>query len=64
MMSATALIATGIIGGAGFAPEATPSFFGEYVKVFFYFLILFLFIGFIIFVSGKLMKSSFFFLET
>ncbi|EOP57135.1 MULTISPECIES: zinc ribbon domain-containing protein [Bacillus cereus group] len=64
MMSATALIATGIIGGAGFAPEATPSFFGESVKVFFYFLILFLFIGFIIFVSGKLMKSSFSFLET
>ncbi|MDZ5606236.1 zinc ribbon domain-containing protein [Bacillus pseudomycoides] len=64
MMSATVSIATGIIGGAGFAPEATPSFFGESVKVFFFLLILFLFIGGIIFVSGKLMKSSFSFLET
>ncbi|MGF9962857.1 zinc ribbon domain-containing protein [Bacillus rhizoplanae] len=58
MMSATASIAT------SFVPEATtPSFFGESFKVFLFLLVLFLFIGFIVFFSGKLMKSSFSFLE-
>ncbi|EJS66570.1 zinc ribbon domain-containing protein [Bacillus cereus] len=47
-----------------FAPDiTTPTFFGESVKVFFFLLILTLFVGFIIFVSGKMMKSSFSFLE-
>ncbi|MFC9418434.1 zinc ribbon domain-containing protein [Bacillus mobilis] len=47
-----------------FAPEvSTPSFFGESIKVFLFLLILTLFVGFIIFVSGKMMKSSFSFLE-
>lgn len=41
----------------------TPTFFGESVMVFFFLLILTLFVGFIIFVSGKMMKSSFSFLE-
>ncbi|WP_439875396.1 zinc ribbon domain-containing protein [Bacillus mycoides] len=42
---------------------STPTFFGEAVTVFFFLLILTLFVGFIIFVSGKMMKSSFSFLE-
>ena len=42
---------------------STPTFFGESVMVFFFLLILTLFVGFIIFVSGKMMKSSFSFLE-
>ncbi|MGN4447961.1 zinc ribbon domain-containing protein [Bacillus cereus group sp. MYBK79-1] len=47
-----------------FAPDlSTPSFFGESIKVFLFLLILTLFVGFIIFVSGKMMKSSFSFLE-
>ena len=59
MMSQAASVAT------RFAYEAqAPSFFGESVKIFFFLLILVLFVGFIIFVSGKLMKSSFSFLET
>ncbi|MDH4421336.1 MULTISPECIES: zinc ribbon domain-containing protein [Bacillus] len=46
------------------APDlSTPSFFGESIKVFLFLLILTLFVGFIIFVSGKMMKSSFSFLE-
>lgn len=45
-------------------PEVyTPTFFGESVTVFFFLLILTLFVGFIIFISGKMMKSSFSFLE-
>ncbi|KEK22212.1 zinc ribbon domain-containing protein [Bacillus gaemokensis] len=63
IMSGAASIATSMISRTGFVPEETPSFFGESVKVFFFLLILFLFIGFIVFVSGKLMKSSFSFLE-
>ncbi|MDM5153887.1 zinc ribbon domain-containing protein [Bacillus sp. DX1.1] len=65
MMSTTVSIATGIMSetGADFAPEATPSVFGESFKVFLFLLILFLFIGFIVFLSGKFMKSSFSFLE-
>ncbi|EEL48071.1 MULTISPECIES: zinc-ribbon domain-containing protein [Bacillus cereus group] len=59
MMSQAASVAT------RFAPEVpAPSFFGESVKIFFFLLILALFVGFIVFVSGKLMKSSFSFLET
>ncbi|PFK30284.1 zinc ribbon domain-containing protein [Bacillus cereus] len=59
MMSQAASVAT------RFAYEAqAPSFFGESVKIFFFLLILALFVGFIIFISGKLMKSSFSFLET
>ncbi len=47
-----------------FAPDiSTPTFFGESITVFFFLLILTLFVGFIIFVSGKMMKSSFSFLE-
>ncbi|PEQ05626.1 zinc ribbon domain-containing protein [Bacillus wiedmannii] len=47
-----------------FAPDvSTPSFFGESIKVFLFLLILTLFVGFIIFVSGKMMKSPFSFLE-
>ncbi|WP_144656360.1 zinc ribbon domain-containing protein [Bacillus tropicus] len=42
---------------------STPTFFGEAITVFFFLLILTLFVGFIIFVSGKMMKSSFTFLE-
>ncbi|WP_242237771.1 zinc ribbon domain-containing protein [Bacillus cereus group sp. BfR-BA-01316] len=42
---------------------STPSFFGESLTVFLFLLILTLFIGFIIFVSGKMMKSSFSFIE-
>ncbi|ENQ3110147.1 zinc ribbon domain-containing protein [Bacillus tropicus] len=42
---------------------STPTFFGEAITVFFFLLILTLFVGFIIFVSGKMMKSSFSFLE-
>ncbi|EEM48940.1 MULTISPECIES: zinc ribbon domain-containing protein [Bacillus cereus group] len=42
---------------------STPTFFGESITVFFFLLILTLFVGFIIFVSGKMMKSSFSFLE-
>ncbi|PGK46142.1 zinc ribbon domain-containing protein [Bacillus anthracis] len=46
------------------APDlSTPSFFGASIKVFLFLLILTLFVGFIIFVSGKMMKSSFSFLE-
>ncbi|MGF9766381.1 zinc-ribbon domain-containing protein [Bacillus albus] len=47
-----------------FAPDvSTPSFFGESIKVFLFLLILTLFVGFIIFVSGKMMKTSFSFLD-
>lgn len=42
---------------------STPTFFGEAITVFFFLLILTLFVGFIIFVSGKMMKSSFSFFE-
>ncbi|PGS03238.1 MULTISPECIES: zinc ribbon domain-containing protein [Bacillus] len=63
LMSATASIATGIISRAGFVPEEQPSFLGESAKVFLFLLILFLFVGGVIFVSGRLMKSSFSFLE-
>ena len=46
------------------APDlSTPSFFGDSIIVFLFLLILTLFVGFIIFVSGKMMKSSFSFLE-
>ena len=41
----------------------TPNFFWDSVTVFLFLLILTLFVGFIIFVSGKMMKSSFSFLE-
>jgi len=48
-----------------FAPDIpTPTFFGESVKVFFFLLILTFFVGFLIFVSGKMMQSSFSFLES
>ncbi|MBJ8103998.1 MULTISPECIES: zinc ribbon domain-containing protein [Bacillus cereus group] len=58
MMSATAAVTRTLV------PDiTTPTFFGESVKVFFFLLILTLFVGFIIFVSGKMMKSSFLFLE-
>ncbi|KFN02992.1 zinc ribbon domain-containing protein [Bacillus clarus] len=57
MSAATAVTRT-------FALEvSSPSFFGQSVTVFLFLLILTLFVGFIIFVSGKLMKSSFSFLE-
>ncbi|MGE7872173.1 zinc ribbon domain-containing protein [Bacillus paramycoides] len=57
MSAATAVTRT-------FAPDiSTPTFFGESVTVFLFLLILTLFVGFIIFVSGKMMKSSFSFLE-
>ncbi|MGE7882252.1 zinc-ribbon domain-containing protein [Bacillus sp. NPDC094077] len=57
MSAATAVTRT-------FAPDiATPTFFGESVTVFLFLLILTLFVGFIIFVSGKMMKSSISFLE-
>lgn len=47
-----------------FAPDIpTPTFFLDSVMVFLFLLILTLFVGFIIFVSGKMMKSSFSFLE-
>lgn len=47
-----------------FAPDiTTPNFFWDSVTVFLFLLILTLFVGFIIFVSGKMMKSSFSFLE-
>ncbi|MCU5460741.1 zinc ribbon domain-containing protein [Bacillus cereus] len=47
-----------------FAPDIpTPTFFLDSVTVFLFLLILTLFVGFIIFVSGKMMKSSFSFLE-
>ncbi|WP_144613625.1 zinc-ribbon domain-containing protein [Bacillus cereus] len=42
---------------------STASFFGESIKVFLFLLILTLFVGFVVFVSGKMMKSSFSFLE-
>ncbi|HDR8182382.1 TPA: zinc ribbon domain-containing protein [Bacillus thuringiensis] len=42
---------------------STPTFFLDTVTVFLFLLILTLFVGFIIFVSGKMMKSSFSFLE-
>ena len=46
------------------APDlSTPSFFGDSITVFLFLLILTLFVGFIIFVSGKMMNSSFSFLE-
>ncbi|ABS21285.1 zinc ribbon domain-containing protein [Bacillus cytotoxicus] len=46
-------------------PETpSPSLLGESIKIFFFLLVLFLFIGFIIFISGKLMQSSFSFWET
>ncbi|MGH0430906.1 zinc ribbon domain-containing protein [Bacillus hominis] len=58
MMSAAATVTRTLV------PDiTTPTFFGESVKVFFFLLILTLFVGFIIFVSGKMMKSSFSFLE-
>ncbi|WP_241138944.1 zinc ribbon domain-containing protein [Bacillus mycoides] len=58
MMSAAATVTRTLV------PDiATPTFFGESVMVFFFLLILTLFVGFIIFVSGKMMKSSFSFLE-
>ncbi|KPU50902.1 zinc ribbon domain-containing protein [Bacillus wiedmannii] len=47
-----------------FAPDiSTPTFFLDSVTVFLFLLILTLFVGFIIFVSGKMMKSSFSFLD-
>ncbi|HDR4725995.1 zinc-ribbon domain-containing protein [Bacillus cereus group sp. Sample62] len=47
-----------------FAPDiTTPTLFLDSVTVFLFLLILTLFVGFIIFVSGKMMKSSFSFLE-
>ncbi|MEH7534544.1 zinc ribbon domain-containing protein [Bacillus toyonensis] len=58
MMSAGAAVTRTLV------PEVyTPTFFGESVTVFFFLLILTLFVGFIIFISGKMMKSSFSFLE-
>jgi hypothetical protein len=58
MMSAAATVTRTLV------PDiTTPTFFGESVMVFFFLLILTLFVGFIIFVSGKMMKSSFSFLE-
>ncbi|PFM36722.1 zinc ribbon domain-containing protein [Bacillus cereus] len=57
MMSAAAVTRT-------FAPDIpTPTFFLDTVTVFLFLLILTLFVGFIIFVSGKMMKASFSFLE-
>ncbi|PEP30151.1 zinc ribbon domain-containing protein [Bacillus wiedmannii] len=57
MMSAAAVTKT-------FAPDiSTPTVFLDSVTVFLFLLILTLFVGFIIFVSGKMMKSSFSFLE-
>lgn len=58
MMSAGAAVTRTLV------PDiTTPTFFGESVTVFLFLLILTLFVGFIIFVSGKMMKSSFSFLE-
>lgn len=58
MMSAAAAVTK------TFAPDiSTPTFFLDSVTVFLFLLILTLFVGFIIFVSGKMMKSSFSFLE-
>ncbi|MES5942804.1 MULTISPECIES: zinc-ribbon domain-containing protein [unclassified Bacillus cereus group] len=58
MMSAAAAVTK------TFAPDIpTPTFFLDSVTVFLFLLILTLFVGFIIFVSGKMMKSSFSFLE-
>ncbi len=58
MMSAGAAVTRTLV------PEVyTPTFLGESVTVFFFLLILTLFVGFIIFISGKMMKSSFSFLE-
>lgn len=58
MMSAAATVTK------TFAPDIpTPTFFLDSVTVFLFLLILTLFVGFIIFVSGKMMKSSFSFLE-
>lgn len=58
MMSAAAVVTR------TFAPDIpTPTFFLDSVTVFLFLLILTLFVGFIIFVSGKMMKSSFSFLE-
>lgn len=58
MMSAAAAVTR------TFAPDIhTPTFFLDSVTVFLFLLILTLFVGFIIFVSGKMMKSSFSFLE-
>ncbi|MED0901413.1 zinc ribbon domain-containing protein [Bacillus cereus] len=58
MMSAAATVTRTLV------PDIpTPTFFGESVKVFFFLLILTLFVGFLIFVSGKMMQSSFSFLE-
>lgn len=58
MMSAATAVTRTLV-----ADVATPSFLGESATVFFFLLILTIFIGFIIFVSGKLMRSSFSFLE-
>ncbi|MDR4985673.1 zinc ribbon domain-containing protein [Bacillus cereus] len=58
MMSAAATVTRTLVPDV-----STPTFFGEAVTVFFFLLILTLFVGFIIFVSGKMMKSSFSFLE-
>ena len=58
MMSAAATVTRTLV------PDiATPTFFGESVMVFFFLLVLTLFVGFIIFVSGRMMKSSFLFLN-
>ncbi|MCW1241611.1 zinc ribbon domain-containing protein [Bacillus pretiosus] len=58
MMSAAAAVTK------TFAPDIPiPTFFLDSVTVFLFLLILTLFVGFIIFVSGKMMKSSFSFLE-
>ncbi|HDR3490288.1 zinc ribbon domain-containing protein [Bacillus wiedmannii] len=58
MMSAAAAVTR------TFAPDIpTPTFFLDTVTVFLFLLILTLFVGFIIFVSGKMMKASFSFLE-
>ncbi|MGG1607763.1 zinc ribbon domain-containing protein [Bacillus wiedmannii] len=58
MMSAAAAVTK------TFVPDIpTPTFFLDSVTVFLFLLILTLFVGFIIFVSGKMMKSSFSFLE-
>ncbi|MBG9828368.1 zinc ribbon domain-containing protein [Bacillus wiedmannii] len=58
MMSAGAAVTRTLVPDV-----STLTFFGEAVTVFFFLLILTLFVGFIIFVSGKMMKSSFSFLE-
>ncbi|MBE5105676.1 zinc ribbon domain-containing protein [Bacillus thuringiensis] len=58
MMSAATAVTRTLVSDV-----STPTFFGESVTVFFFLLILTLFVGFIIFISGKMMKSSFSFLE-